>query len=443
MRSYCSWSFFLSLTLRVSATLFIVSIFAAVACAPAMAQTVSVSPSDINAYSQGATSVLLTFGGVSNKRVAEATWCGALIPAAPDLGFKCDPATNFGQLPARYNQSTFSGANAYTDIMSITPQVARRAYLDAARGNTSTFFYVRRFVSTVGGPDEYVPVTIRLSGNGARVPLSLTEVKLTWGVGKPVLFVKMTETLPRFQAEITYTGTGRLKGRWELVKPGETPPEPRDLLTEATLPTEERGTQRRYIEMSRFNVYLPPTGKVILPGPEVWRVDESLNGLYLVLLRVEASDDKEGDSDLRAVGAGNGILHSGAVAGFPMPVLRYYVSNGDYQPIAGSSMSLTQLAPDDQTELAIDSPVDFNWTLIGGATIYRLEVEGLQSNKIVSAILTGETSRYRAPSWLKDNVGESPARWRVTAFDGQGKQLAQTDWRILRFSRARMEGKKR
>ncbi len=125
--------------------------------------------------------------------------------------------------------------------MSITPQVARRAYLDAVNGNTSTFFYVRRFVSTVGGPDEFVPVTIRMSGNGARVPLSLTEVKLTWGLGKPVLYVKSGEKLPTFAAEISYTGTGRLKGRWELVKPGELPPEPRDLLTEATLPHRRTG----------------------------------------------------------------------------------------------------------------------------------------------------------------------------------------------------------
>src|SRR5262245_42221219 len=162
--------------------------FILVGChADGMAQTVTVSPNDVNAYSQGATSVLLTFGGLVNKRIAEATWCGALIPATPDLGSKCDPAKTFGLLPARYDQSVRSGTNAYTDIMSVTPQVARRAYLDAVAGNNSTFFYVRRFQSTVGGPDEYVPVTIRLSGNGAGVPLSLTEVKLTWGVGKPIL----------------------------------------------------------------------------------------------------------------------------------------------------------------------------------------------------------------------------------------------------------------
>src|SRR2546427_10558493 len=316
--------------------------------ATATGQTISVSPSMVNAYSQGATSVLLTFGGLINKRPAEATWCGALIPAVPDLGFKCDPTTIFGRLPFRYDQSKLSGTNAFTDIMSITPQVARRAYLDAVRGNTSTFFYVRRFTSTVSARDEYVPVTIRLSGNGARVPLSLTEVKLSWGVGKPILFVKTDEKLPRFQAEISYTGTGRLKGRWELVKPGETLPEPRDLLTEATLPIEERGTQKAYTQISRFNLYLPPTGKLILPGPEVWRVDESLNGLYLILLRIEASDDKEGDTNFATVGAGAGVVHGGAVAGFSLPVLRYYASNGAYpQRAAIAPATLVSLLPAD------------------------------------------------------------------------------------------------
>jgi hypothetical protein len=442
-----------SLCLRVSVAIFIPIIFITFYSVDCQAQTISVSPSDVNAYSQGATSVLLTFGGLINKRPAESTWCGNLIPAAPDLGFKCDPATVFGRLPARYDQSVRSGINAYTDIMSITPEVARRAYLDAASGNTSTFFYVRRFVSTVGGPDEFVPVTIRLSGNGAGVPLSLTEVKLTWGVAKPILFVKTDEKLPRFEAEITYTGTGRLKGRWELVKPGEPPPEPRDLLTEATLPIEERGTQKRYTEISRFNVYLPPIGKVVLPGPEVWRVDESLNGLYLVLLRVEASDDKEGDTNLASVGAGGGVVHGGAVAGFSLPTLNYYVSNGSYQPVAPGSGVLTQLSPDERAVLPTDKPLDFTWTTTDNASTYRLEVEDLQGNPIISAILTAEAAKqgsaakpsdattprdtltYRAPSWLKDKIGISVARWRIVAFDQAAHRISQTDWRALRFGR--------
>jgi len=400
------------------------------------AQTISVSPHEVNAYSQGATSVLLTFGGLVNKTPAEATWCGALVPAAPDLGSRCDPSTIFGRLPARYDQSTSSGANAFTDIMSVTPQVARRAYLDAARGNTSTFFYVRRFISTVGGPDEYVPVTIRLTGNGAGVPLSLTEVKLTWGLGKPILFVKTNEKLPRFEAEITYTGTGRLKGRWELVKPGETPPEPRDLLTEATLPIEERGTQTRYTEISRFNIYLEPTGKLILPGPEVWRVDQSLNGLYLVLLRIEASDDREGDTNLAAVGAGAGVVHGGAVAGFSLPVLKYYVSNDGGPATVGTV--ITQLSPDDKAVLPATAVVDFNWTAITGAATYFLEIQDLQGSPITSAVVTKGTS-YRAPSWLRDKLGKSVGRWRVSAFDDRHNQIAQTDWHSFRFEPSTIE----
>ncbi len=403
------------------------------ASAAAMAQTIQVSPSDVNAYTQGPTSALLTFGGVVNKRPVEATWCGRLISAAPDLGLKCDPTSLFGNLPLRYTQLTRSGNNAYTDVMSVTPQVARRAYVDAVRGNASTFFYVRRFVSTIGGVDEYVPVTIRLTGNGAGVPLSLSEVKLTWGLGKPVLFVKTGEKLPRFEAEINYTGTGRLKGRWELVKPGEQLPEARDLLTEATLPIEERGTQKRYTEISRFNIYLPPKGKVILQGPEVWRVDESLNGLYLVLLRIEASDDKEGDTDLPSVGAGAAVIHGGAVAGFSLPVLRYYVSNSDSAaPPTISSNSLVPLFPQDQVELSLETPVDFTWSHVERVATYHLEVQDIQGHPLISAILRGDVESYRTPPWLKNTPGGTVLRWRVSAIAEQGKLIAETDWRSLK-----------
>ena len=398
-----------------------------------LAQTILVSPSEVSVYSQGATSVMLTFGGLINKRPAEATWCGALIPAAPDLGFKCDPGTVFGHLPLRYNQSTLSGINAYTDIMSVTPAVARRAYLDAAQGAPSTFFYVRRFVSTVAGADEYVPVTIRLSGDGAGVPLSLTEVKLSWGVGKPVLFVNTGEKLPGVQAEISYTGTGRLKGRWELVKPGETPPEPRDLLTEATLPIEERGTQKRYTEISRFNVYLPPTGRITLTGPEVWRVDESLNGLYLILLRIESSDDREGDTDLGSVGAGAGVVHGGAVAGFSLPTLRYYVGNGTATQTGITTSELLPLAPEDRVVLTPEKPIEFSWSQIDHVAVYHLELQDLQGSALLSAVLRAGTGTYRPPSWLRNTVGDSVVRWRVIAFSGLGKQIAATDWRTLRI----------
>ena len=246
--------------------------------APVTAQ-ITVSPSETTVYSQGATSVLLTFSNLGLRRPQESTWCGALISAAPDIGMKCDPNLIFGRLPQRYNQSRLSGNNAYTDIMSVTPSVARRAYLDAAGGSTATFFYVRRFVLPGGGgPDEYVPVTLRLGGNGAAVPFSINNVRLLWDGGeKTVPFIKSGEALPRITAEVFYTGSARLIGRWEIVTPGESAPEQRDLLPESSLPIEERGTRRRFTQLKRFNVFLPPVGRTIIPGPENRRMEKTVN----------------------------------------------------------------------------------------------------------------------------------------------------------------------
>jgi hypothetical protein len=246
-------------------------------------------------------------------------------------------------LPVRFNQSTTSGSSAFTDIMSIPASVARRAFEDARSGSTSSFFYVRRFVSLVGGPDEFVAVTCRMAGGGVRVPLSLTDVQL-WFEGKPtVQFVPPGAAPPSVNAEVTYTGTGRLRGRWEVVRPGQPVPDERDLLSEAALPIEERGTQQRYAEVQRFDVFLPPTGKAVIPGPDVHRLPTDLEGQHLLLLRIEATDDKSADSDLSAVGAGATVVHSGGVAGFPMPVLRYVV--GSTPPAAVHAGGVTLLTP--------------------------------------------------------------------------------------------------
>src|SRR4029453_3020494 len=207
--------------------------------APALAQEIKVSPKGVNVNSQGATTVFLTFGGLGSHRPAEATWCGALIPAAPDLGLRCAPETIYGALPTRYDQSRRSGNGALTDIMSIPASVARRAYQAAAAGEESRFFYVRRFVSTSGGPDQFIDVTCRLTGGGARVPFALTDVKLSFAGEALIPFVDPGAGPPPLKAEISYNGTGRLKGRWEVVQPGDAPPEARDLLTEASLPLEE------------------------------------------------------------------------------------------------------------------------------------------------------------------------------------------------------------
>jgi len=398
-----------------------------------IAQTIKVNPTGVNVNASGATTAFLTFGPVGNFRPGEGTWCGELIPAAPDNGFKCDPATIFGTLPGRFDLSKSSGNLGFTDIMSIPPSVARRAYQAAQAGSVPSFFYVRRFINSAGGPDEYVPVTCRLSGGGARTPFALTDVKVSFDTEtteNAIVFVQPGRKPPAIKAQITYNGTGRLRGRWEVVLPGEQPPEDFDLLTEASLPIEQRARQRRYTQLSRFNLFLPPTGKRTLAGPDV--LPATLEGPYLVLLRIEATDDKEADSDLLSLGVGAGVVHSGAVAGFPIPVLRYFVGSGQtVDPIP-----LRLLTPADNALAASGQPIVFSWTQVESAALYRLEIADQSGQPLLSALLQPLTLNYRAPSWLRETATGTGLRWRVSALDQNGAKTVETPWRRLQLNGA-------
>lgn len=413
---------------RILAIIFVVISFAVGAQAQ---QLIGVNPTGVNVFAHGATTVFLTYGPIVNYAPAEACWAGELTPATPDLGLKPDPATIFGCLPARYDRSTSSKVSAFTDVMSIPPAIALRAYQAAVEGADSRFFYVRRFVSTVGGPAQFVAVTCRLTGGGARTPFSLTDVKLSFDIDTTVLLVKPGEPVPKIKAEITYTGTGRLTGRWEVVLPGEEVPSEADLLTEATLPIERRSSQRRFTQLGRFDVFLPPVGRFTLAGPEPSRLPSKVEGPYLVLLRVEAADDKEADSDLSAVGVGPGVVHSGAVAGFPLPPLRYFVGSGT----AGTSASAAApLEPADNASHIEKEPLDFKWTEAENAALYKLELATNDSQVILTALLPKGAATYRAPSWLKDKLTGGELRWRIVTIDQTGQAIGETNWRKLKLS---------
>lgn len=420
---------------RIFLSIFLSAIFLVLFAPAVIAQTIRVNPTGVNVNTGGATTVFLTFGPVGNFRPAEGTWCGELIPAAPDNGFKCDPATIFGSLPGRFDRSKSSGNLGFTDIMSIPPSVARRAYQAAQAGSVSSFFYVRHFINSAGGPDEYVPVTCRLSGGGARSPFALTDVKVSFdteAAENAIVFVAPGRRPPAIKAKIAYNGTGRLRGRWEVVLPGEQPPEDFDLLTEATLPIEQRAQQRRYTQISRFNLFLPPTGKYTIAGPDVARLPTTVEGPYLALLRIEATDDKEADSDLSSLGVGAGVVHSGAVAGFPIPVLRYFVGSGQ----ANDAIPLRPLTPVENALLAADQPIDFSWTQAPGAALYQLEIADLSGKAILSALLQPLTLNYRSPSWLRETAPGAELQWRVSALDQNGAKTAETPWRRLQLQSA-------
>lgn len=389
------------------------------------AQTIRVNPTGVNVNSQNPTIVSLTFGQIPPGYFpAEALWCGELIPApAPALGLQCRPDTIFGSLPARYNRAQATGNLGLSDIMSIPPSVVRRAYQSAVEGESAGFFYVRRFVSTTGEPDQFVNVTCRMTGGGARVPFALTNVEIKTPVSEPVLFLKPGEKFPKINVEIQYNGTGRLKGRWEIVQPGEEPPSEFDLLTEATLPIEKRATQKRFTQVSRFNHFLPPGGKFTLNFAENDRVPTNVEGQYILLLRIEATDDKESDSDLAAVGVGNGIIHNGAVAGFPIPTLKYFVV-GKSDTILWEVDSYQQII--DRGASEINKVFVFSWKPQSDSALYRLEVFDEQENVILSALLLPPVTTYRAPSWFSEQSASKKLKWRVAAINSAGKIVKES-----------------
>jgi hypothetical protein len=418
----------------------------ACSAATAFAQgEINVNPTSVNVYSQGSTTVFLTYGNLGDYRPAQTAWCGELQPATPAIGFTCAPGTIYGTLPGRFDVSRRSGNNAYTDIVSVPPSVARRAYQAAARGEESQFFYVRRFISESGAPDQFVVVTMRLSGNGAGTPFSLTDVQLDFGAGKGprasgqeplALFIEPGGKAPHIRADIKYTGTGRLRGRWEVVRPGDPYPEPRDLLPEASLPVEERGTQQRYTQLSRFNVFLPPGGRYVLQGPDPARLPREVAGQYLILLRVEASDDRENISDLSAVGAGAGAAQGGAAAGFPLPALRYVVGGGDNTRNASTANSFDLLLPRDGVAIPAGAPIDFAWAPSPQAAFYRLEIEDENGKLILSAVFKSSVGNYRAPSWLKSKLTSENLRWRVVALGRAGQYIGETEKRKFQITRS-------
>lgn len=414
--------------MRVIRLIIIICLFSFIC---AKAQTIQVDPTGVNVNSQNATTVFLTFGPIpANYRPAEAVWCGELIPAAlPSLGLQCKPNTIYGTLPARYNLSQTSGNSGFTDIMSIPPSIVRRAYLAAVSGADAGFFYVRRFISTNGQPDQFVNVTCRMTGGGARVPFALTEVQFVNNTKEPILFLKNGEKFPETSVEIKYNGTGRLKGRWEIVQPGEELPSDNDLLTEASLPIEDRTNQKRYTQIERFDHFLPPTGKFTIKLEHPEKIPLSAQGQYLLLLRIEATDDKESDSNLQILGVGNGVVHSGAVAGFPMPTLKFFVGGDDKKIWENSAL----LFPNETNILSIDQPIIFSWRELPKAAVYRLEILENTDEPIFSAILPSTQNVYRAPSWFFEKFSAKNIRWRVTAFDEAGVVLNQTKAGQIKF----------
>ena len=398
----------------------------------------AVDPGVVNVNRMGVTTVFLTFRGTKGQKAADAYWCLEIkVPAnTPVTRDPCVPGTLLGHLPGRheYTSSTSAGGEAaIVDIMTIPASVARRAYQQALAGKLNRFYYVRKFVDS-GGREEYIAVTCRLAGGGAGVPLALTRVEISFETEegkKPVYLLSRGQLPPPVSATLFYNGSGRLKGRWEVVRPGDPRPRIQDLMTEASLPPEERGRQRRYQLLSRFDVFLPPAGRAVLPGPDPKRIPTGVDGPYEILLRIEASNAPKSRSE-----TAGGHAPAGGVAGFPMPVLRYFVGGSEtLAPLkrALAHEELVLMFPANGSVIT-SQPVNLGWKAVNGPDYYLLEVE--RDGKVVfSAVIDQGVSSYSLPPFITVVPGD--LRWRVSAVSAQGEIHARSPWWSLRIARGK------
>lgn len=417
---------------------------------PACAVT-GVAPFGVNVRSNGPTTVFLTFRELDAGEVAaESFWCGELLPALvaanPQLQAPfavqtvnpCVPGTVFGRLPQRLDRARASTSGALanlTDIMAIPASVARRAYQDAEAGANSAFFYVRRFVGPAG--ERFVIVTCRMTGGGARAPLALTEVRLAFaidGAQPAVLALERGELPPRAAARIRYNGNGLLRGRWELMRPGDPEPELDDLLTEATLPVERRPLQRRWTLVERFERVLPPTGEVVLPGPDPARLPLGADGPYKLLLRIEATEDKEGNSDT----GGGRVAFAGGVAAFPMPVLRVQVGGEGPPWIAGAGGAQRAVLVEPAADAVVEGALRFVWSDPAAAALLHLRVRGRDQPRdaadLLGALVRPGLGTYEAPPWFTQAQRGQALVWRIEALEGaEGSTTRRiaSDWQRL------------
>ncbi|CAN5903876.1 hypothetical protein BH11GEM1_BH11GEM1_27720 [soil metagenome] len=414
------------------------------AASVATAQSIRVSPATVSVNSQDASTVFLSFSGVTDYVAAEAAFCTQLVRAEPALGQRCDPVSVIGR-PRAASSAATAGGSAYTESVPVPAAVARAAYAAAASGASSgNFFYVRRFVATITGPrmplyrpDQYVVVTLRLSGTGAGVPFALTDVALRTSPEAPIVFVRSGDRVPAVRAEIRYNGSGRLRGRWEVVLPGEAWPTARDLTPEASLSPQERAVPRRWTQVERFDVFLPPMGRYVLEGPDPRRLPTGVDGSYLMLLRIEASDDRESSTRVVSGGgaAGGGVttvVRRGASASFPMPTLRYVVGSSR-RDLSTVPRGVTLLLPRDGARLAREEAPTLTWRRVAAAARYRLDVRrAVNEASLYTAIVARDAVGYRLPPFVLDLTRDEAIQWRVTALTEDGRETVQSDWSTFR-----------
>ena len=382
----------------------------------------SVTPRQVALTSGGRTSRQLTynFNGSSSTPVGSFV-CSQLIANPPSGATTTNPCAPGAQSVAlAIEASGFSaqaagaGQSRATETVLFPEAFARLSSALAQQTGNSSLYFIRQFQN-----GSFAVVQLQAVGSTLADPLTLTDVQLAFRTGRgrqPTVSLSPGEAVPPSFADIYYTGSGTLRGRWEVVEPGLAVPERSDLVPEASIARSERGQQRRYRLIERFEYALGPTGRFVLPGPDPARLPVRQNGGYLVLLRIEAVP----------AGTSGGIAAEHGAAPFSLPVLVYQVGNGidGATALAARFVNLIDVPPGQVPTLA--------WQGLAEAASWRVELADANGTIVGSKFLRRAETRYGLTGVLEQRTRGKAVRWRVQAFDAGRKPIGRSDWTDIR-----------
>lgn len=257
-------------------------------------------------------------------------FCSQLLPGVTPLDqFPSNPCERGSELNVDpVSQFNMVSATSARETLTVPGDVSLHMYQRLRPLGKTEFYVVRRFTGAaaggVAGGRTFIAIPLRLSGSPSQMPLTLSKVELAFqynGGRQPMRVVQRDASVGPVVATVDYQGTGVLKGRWEVVQPGDPEPTVLDLTAQASLDPELQLQQQRYLEVGTFEHALYAGRRVLVPGPPPEALPTSQPGRYLVLWRPEATA-----SNASQMGARVTDLPSGGMAGFPMPTLTYYVT---------------------------------------------------------------------------------------------------------------------
>ena len=259
----------------------------------------------------------------------------------------------------------------------------------ARKSGASALCYLRTFsVGNVPLATEELRLTI---SGGLAADFAVTAVRLRFDDGSIGRIVTAGTDLG-VVAEIAYRGEGRLRAFWELAGPAT---------------TLGRASFRRIGTVHRR---LTGSGRMRLAGP---RLPTATPGLHLLRLRFV-----EPDIDT------------------PELVIRYFVRRA--LPEERPPAPLALRAPQEGARLRAD--LSFAWEPLQGAAAYRVEFfpSGVQegAHPHTGLLVPGEVREAALTPPVRERLAASAAwRWRVVAFDAEGRIIAVSDLRLLRAER--------